>query len=296
VILDLRLLRRAEWREEATTGFDWPGAVAYGLSLSALLLGLSWLPLVEGIVLSVAGIGGLASFAWRESRARAPVLDIRLFRHNRLFALSNLTALISYASVWAMTFLMSLYLQFVKGLNAQQAGLVLIAGVVLQTALSPFGGRLSDRVQPRWVVSGGMGLCVVGLIILSFLGFDTPYWQILLALCALGVGYAFFSGPNQAAIMGSVERKDVGLAGACVGTMRVVGQALSIALATLVLAVVVGRQEMQPSDYPQFLTATHITFAVMAALSALSVVASLARGDVLVREGPSEAVPAVPEA
>lgn len=293
--LDIGLLKRAEWKDQRKDAFDWRGSVGYAAFLSAFLLGLSWLPLVRGVVLSVIGVAGLAGFFWWETRVPGPVFDVQLFRHNRLFALSNLTALISYASVWAMTFLMSLYLQFIKGLNAETAGLVLVAGVVLQTVLSPVGGRLSDRVQPRWVVSTGMGFCVVGLVILSLLGSGTPYWVIVGALCLLGIGYAFFSGPNQAAIMGSVERKDVGLAGASVGTMRVVGQALSVALATLIMAVVVGRHEIRPADYPHFLSALHITFAIMAGLSVVSVVASLVRGDVRRREGLSESVVPVTE-
>jgi MFS family permease len=296
VILDLWLLRRAEWKDKKEAPFDWPGSILYGLSISAFLLGLSWLPLPQGIVLSAAGFAGLGGFVWWESRVRAPVFDLRLFRHNRLFALSNLTALISYASVWAMSYLMSLYLQLIRGLSAESAALVLVAGVVLQTVLSPFGGRLSDRVQPRWVVSGGMGLCVIALTILSFLALSTPYWLIVGALCLLGIGYAFFSGPNQAAIMGSVSRKEIGMAGASVGTVRVVGQALSVALATLVLAVVVGRQTIEPADNPALLDAIHITFGIMAALSALSVVASLARGNASTRGVPSGPATAIPDA
>jgi len=276
--LDVWLLRRAEWREDRASGFDWQGSIAYGISLSALLLGLSWLPLLRGTVLSVGGVVGLAAFIWWEGRARVPVIEVHLFRHNRVFALANLTALISYASVWAMTFLMSLYLQYIKGLNAQTAGVVLIAGVALQAALSPFTGRMSDRFQPRWVVSVGMMLCVIGLLAFSFLRQNTPYWFIVTFLCVLGLGYAFFSGPNQNSIMGSVERRYVGIASASLGTMRMVGQAISIAVATLVLAVIVGRHDIQPADYPNLLTAVRVTFAILTALCALGVLASLVRG------------------
>ena len=288
VFLDLWLLRRAEWKDPGEGSFDWPGSIVYGASLSAFLLGLSWLPLTRGLILTVAGVVGLASFAWWESHARVPVFNLDLLRHNRLFALSNLTSLISYASVWAMTYLMSLYLEDVRGLSPLVAGLVLVSGVVLQTALSPFAGRLSDRVQPRLVVSTGMASCVVGLAMLSFLGFGTPYWVIFVALCFLGVGYALFSGPNQAAIMSSVERKDVGPAGAMVGTMRVAGQALSVALVTLVLAVTVGRHSFTSADYPQLVKGIHIAFIIMAALCALSILASLARGDVDRHRTPAE--------
>jgi EmrB/QacA subfamily drug resistance transporter len=296
VFLDLWLLRRAEWKDTNEGSFDWQGSVVYAAALSALLLGLSWLPLTRGLVLTVVGIAGLAGFAWRESHARVPVFDLNLFRRNRLFALSNLTALISYASVWAMTYLMSLYLEDIKGLSPLVAGLVLVSGVVLQTVLSPFAGRLSDRVQPRWVVSTGMGFCVVGLAILSLLDFGTRYWVIFVGLCLLGIGYALFSGPNQAAIMGSVERKDVGPAGAMVGTMRVAGQALSVALVTLVLAVTVGRHSFSTPDYPHLVTGIHIAFMIMAALCALSILASLARGDITRHKAPAEAVAPVTEA
>jgi EmrB/QacA subfamily drug resistance transporter len=275
--LDLSLLRRAEWKEGERADFDRTGSAVYALALSAFLLGLSWLPQIQGVVLFVAGLAGLAFFVWWETRARSPIMVIGLFR-NRVFAFSNITALISYASVWAVTYLMSLYLQFIKGLNAQTAGLVLIVGVALQVLLSPFGGRLSDRIEPRWVASGGMALCVIGLLLFSFLDADTPYWYIIVALAFLGLGYSFFSGPNQSSIMGSVERRHVGFASASISTVRMVGQAFSIAFATLIMATIVGRQDIRPADYPNLLTATRTTFAILTGLCALGVAASLVRG------------------
>lgn len=294
IVLDRWLLRRAEWREGAK-GFDWRGSLVYGASLAAVLMGLSWLPTVQGIVLFVGGSIGMVGFMWWETHTPVPILELSLFRSNRVFALSNLAAVISYVAVWGVTFLMSLYLQFIKGLNAQTAGLVLITGVALQAGFSPVAGRLADRIQPRWLASFGMGLCVLGLLALSFLGTATPYWYIVLAVCLLGTGYAFFSGPNQSSIMGSVERRQVTVAGASLGTMRVVGQALSIALATLVLAVVVGREEIRPADYPQLLTATRITFAIMTVLCVIGTVVSLVRGPMPARGRPAEPAPALPE-
>ena len=284
--LDLWLLRRAEWKDEEATGFDWPGSIAYAVSLSLFLLGLSWLPQARGVTLMAAGALGLALFVWWETRARSPVIEVGLFRHNRVFAFSNLAALISYASVWAMSFLMSLYLQFIKGLNAQTAGLVLVAGVAFQASFSPLAGRLSDRIQPRWVASGGMTLCVIGLFAFSFLVADTPYWYIVAGLIVLGLGYAFFSTPNQSSIMGSVDRRYVGIAGASVGTTRLVGQAISMGLATMVLGVIVGHHTIEPADYPNLLTAIRVTFAIMTALCAVGVAASLARGSMPPHETP----------
>jgi EmrB/QacA subfamily drug resistance transporter len=278
LFLDLWLLRRAEWKEAAVSGFDWTGSAIYTLSLPAFLLGLSWLPLLRGVVVFAAGIFGMIFFFRWESRARDPLFQVHLFRRNRVFALSNLTALISYASVWAVTYLMSLYLQLIRGLNPQEAGLILISGVALQCLISPFSGRLSDRIEPRWVASAGMLLCVMGLLLFSFLQTATPYWYIVLALCLLGIGYGFFSGPNQSSIMGSVEPRYVGFAAASTSTVRTVGMSISIGAATLIMSAIVGRHEIQPTDYPNLLTAVRTTFAIYTAVCALSVVASLVRG------------------
>jgi EmrB/QacA subfamily drug resistance transporter len=287
--LDLWLLRRAEWKDEGTTGFDWPGSMVYAVALAMFLFGLSWLPQVQGLTMIVVGIAGMALFVWWETRARSPIIEVSLFRHNRVFAFSNLAALISYASVWAMSFLMSLYLQYIKGLNAQTAGLVLVVGVAFQALFSLPSGRLSDRVQPRWVASGGMALCTIGLVIFSFLMSDTPYWYIFMGLILLGLGYAFFSTPNQSSIMGSVDRRYVGIAGASVGTMRVVGQAISISLATMVLGIIVGQHEIRPADYPHLLTAIRVSFGMMAVLCVVGIAASLARGSMPPQKAPVEA-------
>ena len=293
--LDLWLLRRADWKAERPGGFDWAGSGLYAVGLSLFLVGLSWMPLVSGLTLLVAGVAVIGLFVGWEMRARSPIIIFRLFRGNRVFALSNLTALISYASVWGMSFLMSLYLQFIKGLNAETAGLVLVCGVALQCVVSPFGGRLSDGIQPRWIASFGMGLCTIGLLLFSFLTSSTPYWYIALALCLLGLGYAFFSGPNQNSIMGSVEPGYVGFASACISSVRMIGMAISIAAATLVMALIVGRQDIQPADYPHLLTAIRLTFAIFTAVCSLSVVASLVRGKMPApdQEPATQVVPAV---
>ncbi|MFN2166655.1 MAG: MFS transporter, partial [Anaerolineae bacterium] len=272
LVLDLVLLRRAEWKE-APARYDWVGSAAYAVSLSAFLVGLSWLPEIAAIVLLVGGLVGLLAFGWWENRFPVPVLDLSLFRDNRVFALSNLAALASYAAIAAMTMLMSLYLQFIRGLDPQTAGLLLVAGVVFQAAFSPTAGRLSDRVEPRWVASTGMVLCTLGLLSFSFLSSSTAYWRIILALIVLGLGYAFFSSPNQNSIMSSVDRSRVTTASATLGTARQVGQALSVATATLVMALIVGRHDIRPADYPNLLLAIRVAFGILTFVCALGLAA-----------------------
>jgi EmrB/QacA subfamily drug resistance transporter len=268
-------LRGVDWREPKRARFDVLGSVMYALALSSLLLGFSWLPGLLGVLLIVVGAAGLSAFLWWETRAADPVLNVDLLRHNRVFAYSNVATFINYAATFAMTFLMSLYLQYTRGLNPQTAGFVLVAGTFVQAAFSPVAGRLADRVQARLVASAGMALCVLGLLALVFLSETTPYWYIITVLCVLGLGFAFFSSPIMSAVMGSVEKRFVGVASATVSTMRLAGQNISLGVATLVLAIVVGRHAIGPGDYVHLLTSVRICFAIFTALCVLGVGAAL---------------------
>jgi EmrB/QacA subfamily drug resistance transporter len=268
-------LRKIDWREPKQGRFDVSGSIIWAVALSALLLGFSYLPDVTGAILIAAGVVGLVLFFWRETRADDPILSVDLFLRNRVFAFSNAAALINYAATFAMTFLLSLYLQYNRGLDAQEAGLVLVPGLFVQAVLSVVAGRLADRLPSRILASVGMGLTVLGLFAFAFLTGTTPYWYIFTVLCVLGIGFALFATPITHTIMGSVEKRQVGTASATLATMRMTGQNLSMGLATLVLAIVVGRHEVEPVDYPHFLTSARISFAIFAALCVLGVAASL---------------------
>jgi len=274
-LLPVWTLRAVEWREPKQAPFDILGSVIYALALPAFLLGFTWLPDLLGLLLIVVGAIGLAVFLWWETRAADPVLNVSLLRRNRVFAYSNAAAAINYAATFAMTFLMSLYLQYTRGLDPQTAGFILVAGTFVQTAFSPVAGRLSDRVQARWVASAGMAVCALGLLAFVFLGEETPYWYIVTMLCILGLGFAFFSSPIAHTIMGSVEKRYFGVASATLGTMRLAGQNISLGIATLVLALVVGRHVIEPGDYSHLLTSVRICFAIFTVLCGLGVAASL---------------------
>jgi EmrB/QacA subfamily drug resistance transporter len=268
-------LRGVEWREPKRVDFDVAGSVMWAVALSVLLIGFSLLPKALGWALVAGGAAGIAGFLWWETQASDPVLNVDLLRRNRVFAFSNAATFINYAATSAMTFLMSLYLQYNKHLSPKQAGLVLVTGTVVQTVFSPVAGRLADRVQARYVASAGMAVCVLGLGAFVFLSPETTYRYIITTLCVLGLGFAFFATPIIYAIMGSVDRRYTGVASATIGTMRLTGQSISMGLATLVLAVVVGSHPIGPADYPNLLTSVRITFAIFTVLCMVGVAASL---------------------
>lgn len=271
---------KGEWAEARGEPFDWTGSVIYGASLATLVYGFSRLPGGLGGILVGAGLVGIAAFALWESRFAHPVLDVALFRHNRVFALSSLAALINYAATAAIGFLLSLYLQYIKALTPQQAGFVLIAQPVMQATFSPLAGRLSDRIEPRVVASIGMSLNVIGIFLLTLLNEATSLPFIVAGLLFVGLGFALFSSPNTNAIMGAVERRFYGVASATQGTMRIIGQMLSMGIVMLIINVILGPVQITPALYPQFLRAAHIAFVTFAALCFGGIFASLARGKV----------------
>ena len=188
VALPFWKLRHVEWREPTSARFDVLGSLISAVSLTAILVGFSLLPDVLAAILVAAGIVGVGVFVWWETRAADPLLNIDLFRRSRVFAFSNVASLVNYAATSAMIFLLSLYLQYNRGLSTQTAGFVLVTGPFVQATVSPIVGRLADRLEARYVSAVGMALCVLGLLGLSFVGADTAYWFIIAMICVVCLG------------------------------------------------------------------------------------------------------------
>jgi len=271
---------KGEWAEAKGEKFDIVGSIIYSLMLIAIMYGFTMLPELPGAGLILAGGLGIVAFVKWETKVKSPVLDVRLFRNNTVFALSNLAAFINYSATFAVSFLLSLYLQYIKGLTPQIAGLVLVAAPVVQAIFSPFAGRLSDKIEPRVVASLGMGLTVIGLIFFIFLGNTTSLWFIIAGLIILGFGFALFSSPNTNAIMSSVEKRFYGVASATLATMRQIGMMFSMGMVMLIFAIYLGRVQITPEYYAPFLSSLNTAFIIFTALCFGGIFASLARGKV----------------
>ncbi|MCX6143343.1 MAG: MFS transporter [Ignavibacteriales bacterium] len=271
---------KSEWAEAGGEKFDIFGSLLYMASLTALMIGFSKLPGSLGVWGVCAGLGSLLGFVLWEKRTPKPLLDIKLFARNPVFTFSNIAALINYSATSAVTFLVSFYLQYIKALSPQTAGLILVAQPIMMALFSPLAGRLSDSVEPRVVASIGMSIIAVGLGLLAMVGRETSTVLVTIYLLLLGFGFALFSSPNTNAIMSSVEKKLYGVASAMFGTMRLTGQMLSMGIVMLIFAVAIGNVQITPEYYPMFLQSMQISFVVFSALCVFGVFASLARGKV----------------
>ena len=271
---------KGEWADANEETFDVFGSIIYGISLFALIYGATILPSYTGIILVLFSILGIIAFVRHELKYAYPVFDVKLFMNNRVFAFSSLAALINYSATFAITFLMSLYLQYIKALPPQTAGLVLIVQPLLQAVFSPFAGNMSDKIEPFLLASTGMALTATGLFLCVFLGANTGISFIFLILVVLGIGFGLFSSPNMNAIMSSVPKKMYGIASGSVATMRILGQMFSMTIATLVFSVIIGQQEIRPEIYDLFLKSLNIIFVVLFLICFFGIYFSMNRGKI----------------
>ena len=269
---------RAEWADARGETLDIGGSLLYGLSILILIYGASALPGMVAIGLIIAGFTGLGFFIRFESRVPHPVFEVKLFNQNRLFTFSSLAALINYSATNALTFLLSLYLQYIKDLPPQYAGSILIAQPIVMAVFSPLAGRLSDRIEPRLIASTGMMITALGLFFFISVGANTSYLLIILMLALLGFGFALFSSPNMNAIMSAVEKKHFGIASGTLATMRLLGQMVSMAIAMVVFAVFMGRDPISPANYSEFLKSVRVSFLIFAVLCTIGILFSALRG------------------
>lgn len=271
---------KEEWAEARGETFDYVGSIIYVLSIVLTMYGLLRLPAMIGFTLLIPGIAGFVFFVLWILKTKNPVMELHLFRNNRPFLFSNIAALINYSATFGVTFLISLYLQYIMKFSAQHAGLILIAQPVVMAGFAAITGRLSDRIEPRILASAGMVSLTIGLVFLIFLNDHSTLRYIIFNLMFLGLGFALFISPNTNAIMSSVEKKFYGVASGIMGTMRLIGQALSMAIVTLTFTIYIGRTAITAEHHPNLLESMKMSFVIFAILCFFGVIASLVRGKI----------------
>ena len=258
--------------------FDAAGNVIYMISIFLLMYGLS--EAGNGAVyIAVAAAGAAAGiiFVSHEMKSADPVVDIRLFRENKGYAFSNLSAMLNYGATFAISYLISIYLQVVMGYSSQTAGLIMIFQPLIMALLSPVAGRLSDRFSPFRMSSLGMALCAAGTFMFIFTGLQTHLVFIIAALVVTGLGFAMFSSPNTNAVMSCVEKEDYGVASSILATMRSIGHTFSMVIVTITVTVLAS--DMALADVPAdvLIKVIRVSFIVFTVICIAGVFISLKR-------------------
>lgn len=267
---------KEEWYGDRGAPFDYKGSLCYMVTIPMILYGFSKITDTTGIYLFIAGLVALGLFVYVERHNSHPILDVNLFIGNRVFTCSNLAAMLHYAATFAISFLVSMYLQVICGLSATVAGGVILLQFFMMATLSPKAGALSDKIDPGVVASVGMAINSVGLFALSWLHRDSSLVMVGLILMIIGIGFALFSSPNNNAILSACQPKYYGTASSLLATMRLIGQAFSMAIVTIVMDVNAVKS-VTGADNEALLEAIQMIFKIFSLICAFGIVASLAR-------------------
>jgi EmrB/QacA subfamily drug resistance transporter len=272
---------KGEWKGAEGEKFDLVGSLLYVLGLVAFLYGMSSISTsILSRYIAMLGLALIVLFVRYELVQVHPLIEMRLFVQNVTFTFSNIATMLNYSAGFALGFLMSLYLQVVMGYSSQAAGMIILSQPLMMALFSPLAGSISDRVEARVVASAGMAISTVGIFLFIFLDVNTPVGMIVANLAFIGLGFAIFSSPNTNAIMSSVQPRLYGIASSTLGTMRLVGQALSMALVTLLMATYIGDAQLGTVDPKILMKSIHTAFILFSLLCFLGIFASIVRGNV----------------
>lgn len=213
--------------------FDYPGTVTLMIGLSALLLFINRAPLdgpsIFVLLLGVVATIGLGGFVVVEQRAVVPLFDFGLLRQ-RLFSMAVISSMLQFIAQAAFLFLMPFYLLQGLGMQAWEAGPVLMTLPITRLVISPLSGILSDRFQSRTISTLGLIIMLMGYLLLLGLDGDSSLVQIVIGLVLAGSGSSMFLPPNNSVVMGSVTRDRLGMASAIITVGRQIGISLGITL------------------------------------------------------------------
>ena len=261
--------------------FDGIGAVLYALAMFALVFGIT--TITDSGSLLIAGIGLLLfiAFIWYEMRKENPLLRVRLFAENKRFARSSYAALLNYAAIYAVTYMVSLYLQSVGQLSAAETGFILLFQPLVQAIATPAVGKFSGKVDAKYLTTAGMIMTIIGLLLLSGLGLSMTNvaLYIIIAQVFTAFGVSLFSAPNTTTIMSSVKPEEYSMASSLVSVFRMAGMLLSMAVCMTVISVIVGSTALLgPAVYAEFTAALRISMLISVALSFVGLFFSWFRG------------------
>lgn len=269
---------KGEWADSVGETFDIKGSVVFSLTLFALIFGVLEINKNQfALPLLLSGLAGIIVFYLVEKRTQYPLLDFKLITHNRIFTFSNIATLINYSSSFGITFILSFYLQSVRKLSPQSAGLILMSQPLMQVLFSFVSGRLSDEINPGKIATVGMSLCAIGIFTMSFVTSNTEIYKIILILLFIGFGFGIFSPSNMAVIMGSVKPREYGVASSILATMRSMGMLSSMTIVTVALSYFIGHNVSAENNILGYMQMFGLIFRLFAVLSVIGVFLSLGR-------------------
>jgi EmrB/QacA subfamily drug resistance transporter len=262
------LLFKGEFCTSKGEPFDIKGTILYGVGIVAMMYGVITLPNTLSLAFIAGGAVLLTAFFRFEKRTEYPVLKVGLFRE-RVFKRATLSTLLNYGASYAVLLTMSMYLQDVGGFSPGKAGMIILAQPVIQAVITPFAGRLSDKIDPRKLTTAGMLMMCIGTALMITITEEVIMLKVYLTLMITGLGYALFSAPNTNLIMGSVSPKNYSESSGLISAMRQIGMMVSVAILMCMISVFMGTNAVITDDIPSFINAVRVAFSICFVLAVI---------------------------
>ena len=251
---------KGEWKNDEVASFDWRGSFIFAVSSASLVFGFSSVPKLYGFLLLILSVITMIFFVYHQSRHHTPLIRVQMFRESRVFSMSLTTSLLMYGSNFPLAFLLSLYLQVVQGYGPAEAGQILLLQAFAMAILAPMSGRLSDKIQPRFLATIGCAIVACGFLVLSQMTTATGTTYIGGSLLLIGIGFGLFSSPNNNAIMGAVQDRELGVASASLNLARTIGNLLGMSSVNLLVHYYLGDNKIVAEQTPALMNTLSTAF------------------------------------
>ena len=249
-----------ESKKFVSQSMDWLGSLFFASSLSCLLVAItfgpkeSWTSIdlyieeilfpmfgnfhiwsrltisIPLLLLPVLSLIFMMLFCLAEYRSKNPILDLRMLNQNRLFLSTNLSALFIYTSHFNAIIMISFYLQLIRLIDPIESAFMISAFPFTVVIASLAVGKYSKAISSRDLCALGLTIVAISLLLMSQININSSILFIEVSLIILGIGLSLFAAPNTNANLSSVEPEDRSLANGMLGTMRHLGQSLSLAI------------------------------------------------------------------
>ena len=223
---------------------DIPGMLLLGTALSLISYGLVDFTGIglstTNLTLIIIGVILIPVFFLWETRSPAPIIHVSTFKHGVLRS-SILAAFLQSMGYLSVAFLMTLYLQGVRGLDPFNAAMLLLPGYILSSVLAPFMGGMADKYGARVIATIGIALMCVTVLVYMTLGATTPLYMVVFGSLFAGFGSAMFWPANNSAVMAYASTDRHGSTSGLLRTMSNIGTLGSYVLSITAASAFVSR-------------------------------------------------------
>ncbi len=263
-----------DWIDADGEKLDILGSFLLGISFITIIYGFSDFTNKYSLFLVIGGIIGLSLFYLVEKRVAFPLINLGLFK-SKSFTFGNITAFINYGAFVSVGFILSLYLQYLKGYGPLTAGLIVSIQSIMMVIVSPFAGRLADKIDPGNVSTIGMLITTIGVALMTLINFGNASYLGAISLIIFGTGIGLFYSSNTKMVMSSVDKKYFGVASATLSNMRSIGQIFAMGIVMIIISTIIGNAQIIPSNYPELIISLRFSLVAIAVLSAIGIFTSI---------------------